>query len=58
MLSNHKISENDIFDFLSDNYKHKYITDKKLILKEIKSLKEHNLENEKYKTIFFSNKHF
>lgn len=57
-LSNNKISENDIFDFLSVYYKHKYITDEKLILKEIKSLKEHNLENEKYKTIFFSNKHF
>lgn len=57
-LSNNKISENDIFDFLSENYRYKYMTDDKMILKKINNLKEHNLENEKYKTIFFSNKHF
>ena len=57
-LSNNSISENDIFNFLSQNYRYKYITDDKMILKKINNLKDHNLENEKYKTIFFSNKHF
>ena len=56
-LSNNSISENDIFNFLSTNYKYKYISDKKMILKEIKSLKGNDLGEKKYKTIIFSNKH-
>lgn len=57
-LSNHKISENHIFNFLSANYKYKYITHKNMIFKEIKNLTDNDLENKKYKTIIFSNQHF
>ena len=55
-LSKKNISENDVFNFLSGNYKYKYINDEERTLKEIKSLKDDNLEEKKYKTIFFSNK--
>ena len=54
-LSNNNISENSIFN-LSNNYKHKYIPDTKMILKEINSLKDNDLGEKKYKTIIFSNK--
>ena len=57
-LSNKNVSENNIFDFLSLHYQFKYITDDKTIFKEIKSLKDNNLNNQKNKTIFFSNKKF
>lgn len=57
-LSNNKISEKDVFNFLSDIYKNKYIADEISILKEIKSLEDNNLDKQRYKTIFFSNQYF
>lgn len=57
-LSNNAVTENEIFNFLSDNYNYKYMPDKNRILKEVGSLRDYKLEVENYKTIIFSNKKF
>lgn len=55
-LSNNAVTENEIFNFLSNNYKYKYMPHKNRILKEVKSLCDCKLEVKNYKTIIFSNK--
>ena len=57
-LSDCSVTENSIFDFLSANYKHKYVVDENSALKEIKCLSEYQFKVEKDKTIIFSNKKF
>ena len=54
-LSKNNISEEMVFNYLSLNYKFKYITNNDNLFLEIFSLKDQNLDKRLYKTIIFSN---